>query len=173
MTNLDMKCAYSKVRDLRAFAAIAPDVMAVVKEYDGKQFNKKFKEALREVKSPDGKYICRGYDIGTHNFVINVSLCMSYNNESLAFIYDPDNTRPWAKLIGKTERVNAPAIVESIKEQADKLNKRANKIEKQIPEVAGMIEEYNRYIAKCNNIYRELDSVFVDNFRYEFDRTYR
>lgn len=170
MNEIETKTVKYKVASLRAFAALAPAVAAVVKEYDGKQFNKKFDAALREVKSQDGQFFCGGYGMNDYSFCINLTKNLEYKYISVAHVIEESGQHPWAKLIGKTERVNAFVIIESINENAKNLLKRADKIEKQMLAIDSMINEYNEHIDVCNNLYRELDPAFDSIFRNRVHR---
>lgn len=151
---------------LRAFAAMAPDIVAVVKEYDGKQFNKKFMTALQEIRGKNGEYLCCGYIMTDYYFSIGLTKKTEYRYDNIANVTAMGGKRPWVKLIGKTERINASVIVESINENAKNFLEHAENMEKQTAKIDSMIDEYNKYIDACNNIYLEIDPAFDRIFRY-------
>ncbi|PAV40005.1 hypothetical protein CJ260_00775 [Megasphaera sp. ASD88] len=172
MYNADkkMKAITNEIEMLKKYIEMAPAIIAVVEKFDGKQFNKRFNDALRAVKSADGKAVCRGYEMNNGHFEILASPANCYTYAVMALMNNSD--RPWARVVGKTERVNAPAIVKAINRGREGMRQRIEMIEAQAANFEAILDEYNNHVAACICILHDLDSIFKDTYRNDFDKIY-
>ena len=172
MYNADgkMKAITNEIEMLGRYIEMAPAIIEVVEKFDGKQFNKRFNTALRAIKSADGKAVCRGYEMNNGHFYIDVSPANCYTYSQIAIMVN-DN-RPWARIVGVTERVNAPAIVKAINRGREGMRQRVEVIQVQAANFADILEEYNNHVAACICILHDLDYIFKDTYRNDFDKIY-
>lgn len=172
MYNVDgkTKAIKNEIEMLNKYIEMAPAIIAVVEKFDGKQFNKRFNDALRAVKSEDGMAVCRGYEMNNGHFEILASPANCYTYAVIALVNNSD--RPWARVVGKTERVNAPAIVKAINRGREGMRQRIEMIEAQAANFEAILDEYNNHVAACICILHDLDSIFKDTYRNDFDKIY-
>lgn len=172
MYNADkkMKTIKNEIEMLGRYIEMAPAIIEVVEKFDGKQFNKRFNDALRAVKSVDGKAVCRGYEMNNGHFEILASPANCYTYAVMALVNN--SSRPWARVVGKTERVNAPAIVKAINRGREGMRQRIEMIEAQAANFEAILDEYNNHVAACICILHDLDRIFKDTYRNDFDKIY-
>jgi hypothetical protein len=149
-------------------------VIKVVEKWGGKMVNKNFKNELCAIFQPvyyRGYYRAYTIDFSAVDTDIKpiVSMSVWYGDSVVHFI---SATKKPFVLNGKTYRLNAPNVIESINNNMDQIVFKVKTLKDYKDKIKGVVNEWNGHIARLNELREEMPHDFKDVYKKELEKIY-
>jgi len=145
----------SKIKDLRAIATIYPDVKAVINDFDGKVYNKRFIDAL-EIKLKDKAHVYAKKEASHIRIEARILDNIKYDFHTIINVLIEDLTD------GK--RINAAKFIEALTSRREKFLKEAADLESSLTTIDGLKNQLESLINTYRNIYDSIPYEIRDTW---------
>lgn len=151
-----------KIDDLRLVCTVYPEIKAVIKEFDGKVYNKRLGEALEE-RLKDKAYI---YSKKNERAI---EICINMKNPNMPYTCSY-HTIVWILLDELTDgkRINADLFIESLTESREKYLKEAAELENALPVIDQTKNQLEQLLETYRKIYKTIPHEIADYWNIKY-----
>lgn len=150
----------------------APHIKAVLQQFDGNQLNKRFYDALTNGYSWGGKIYLKIGPCNDASFCarFEMSRCDTFCSIINYQVYH--DTPPYTKIIGKTQRLDAQKLMDSVDVRVKDIRKRIDNIKLSMRTIDDDIAQYNHLGKQIEAIKDKLPYDVRQVFADDFNRIY-